>query len=448
MASVNTLIRKGYLLAGVMMAANMCIVNEVKATAAEVKDITGQTPKHNSIFNFNVKELNSSFKKKLDNNKGLSGNMVNLKCNFTISPSKDITFRKNFTFSLDDSSTLCYGDNAELKKNIVDLRKFKLKDVFQSVIAGGLKFSIYGYEITHELSPLSAKPEGYRISLFSVNNVLNVLNRLSCTSFNFGWIDFLNLSFMTSTPYATYCKYEDKDWLFSNKGGIKETALIIDILSLNKNFSDCFGMSFLLGTHYNFSDVATLLDFNKHLKNFSMQLSLNYSCKYIFLNFKAIFYMANNSIMNDHNGKVYLNSYLKYSCEISNGGFILPVRMEIGSNALKGRKIASWGKYSLIFQDICLDIKTDIYANKGVNNCLLSYDLSLTSSLEKCITFVAGFCSYEKGLLLIGEENEKLVLISNKNEKYSDDGNLRKNKWIYCPTPYLKIQVDWLEVLK
>jgi hypothetical protein len=32
MASVNTLIRKGYLLAGVIMAANMFIVNEVKAT--------------------------------------------------------------------------------------------------------------------------------------------------------------------------------------------------------------------------------------------------------------------------------------------------------------------------------------------------------------------------------------------------------------------------------
>ena len=39
MASVNTLIRKGYLLAGVIMAANMFVVNEVKATDEENNDI-------------------------------------------------------------------------------------------------------------------------------------------------------------------------------------------------------------------------------------------------------------------------------------------------------------------------------------------------------------------------------------------------------------------------
>ena len=38
MAKVNTLIRKGYLLAGVMMAANIFVVNEMKAMENDEKN--------------------------------------------------------------------------------------------------------------------------------------------------------------------------------------------------------------------------------------------------------------------------------------------------------------------------------------------------------------------------------------------------------------------------
>ena len=57
MAKVNMLIKKGYLLAGVIMAANMFIVNEVKATDEENND---------NILNTNEKNKNSSISHILD----------------------------------------------------------------------------------------------------------------------------------------------------------------------------------------------------------------------------------------------------------------------------------------------------------------------------------------------------------------------------------------------
>ena len=71
MANMNTLFRKGYLLAGIVMAANMFVVNEVRATEENNKEKENITPndnenlipveESNELYYFNKKYENASF---------------------------------------------------------------------------------------------------------------------------------------------------------------------------------------------------------------------------------------------------------------------------------------------------------------------------------------------------------------------------------------------------
>ena len=97
------------------------------------------------------------------------------------------------------------------------------------------------------------------------------------------------------------------------------------------------------------------------------------------MNLKLIGYFASNNIMCPNNmieKQEPRNICLDYT-NMSKDGCIVPVKIKLGSNVLKGKKMTAWGRNSLIFKDICLDIKSDLFfrTNPAV---LLSYDLYLT----------------------------------------------------------------------
>ena len=166
------------------------------------------------------------------------------------------------------------------------------------------------------------------------------------------------------------------------------------------------------------------------------------------MNLKLIGYRSSNSIMCKEASTdiIPLNIYLDYTTKKnkSEKGFIVPVRIKLGSSILKGKRVAAFGRNSLIFKDICLDIKSNVFyiTNLAV---LFSYDLSLNFSLEKYIDFAVGICSNSKGLKLYGENEVKSMVKVDDND--SSYGNTTSN-WIYFPIPYLKIQINWLELRK
>ena len=373
----------------------------------------------NFSINFNLKNLKSSFKKKMNDGK-ISGDVFSVEGNFMVSFLKNITYKRAFAVTLRDD--LNFSD--EDKDNIIDLSDTdKLKQAGSAVLSWLLdaerELSIYGYEITQRISPLSVKPYcGYRFNLFSVKNVFNVLNRLSCTSFNPGCMDFLNVSIMRTDAYS-----KDK-----KKFNLNLMNLCLDIFSVNKKFSNLLEIGFLIGTHYSLEEAKGLDQF---LENAALQFSLNCTCKYIFMNLKLIGYRSGNTIMS--NGK---NIYLDYFKEDS---YATPVKIKLGSSFFKGKETTLMG-YHFLLQDICLEIKTDLFS---ILPYLFSYDLSLCVSLEKYIDFTVGICSHDKGLPVSWNNATNLKSASDTNKAY--DG---ETAWIYLPIPYLKIQINWLEFRK
>lgn len=384
----------------------------------------------NFSINVNLENVKSSFKKKLSNEK-ISGDVLSIEGNFMVSFLKDITYKRAFPSTFGDASTFC-----DDKKIMIFSDSDKWKKTGCSVLSWFLdverELSIYGYKITQRISPLSAKSDcGYRLNIFSVKNVFNVLNRLSCTSFNPGCMDFLNVSIMRTDAYV-----ENKKKILDEKH--KLAGLCIDVFSVNKKFSNLLEIGFVFGTHYN---VGADKDFGWILGNAALQFSLNCTCKYIFMNLKLIGYFASNNIMCPNNmieKQEPRNICLDYT-NMSKDGCIVPVKIKLGSNVLKGKKMTAWGRNSLIFKDICLDIKSDLFfrTNPAV---LLSYDLYLNFSLEKYIDIAVGICSYDKGLGMYGKVEE---LCDAKYNRYDEN-----SRWIYTPTPYLKIQINWLELRK
>lgn len=389
----------------------------------------------NFSINFNLKNLKSSFKKKMNDGK-ISGDVFSVEGNFMVSFLKNITYKRAFAVTLRDD--LNFSD--EDKDNIIDLSDTdKLKQAGSAVLSWLLdaerELSIYGYEITQRISPLSVKPYcGYRFNLFSVKNVFNVLNRLSCTSFNPGCMDFLNVSIMRTDAYS-----KDK-----KKFNLNLMNLCLDIFSVNKKFSNLLEIGFLIGTHYN---VETDKDFGCILGNAALQFSLNCTCKYIFMNFKLIGYRNSNNIMcnkikiNEAENMMPLNIYLDYTNYNKDSVYIVPVIIKLGSSILNGKKMTAFGRKSLIFKDICLDIKSDLFIDKSLVN-LFSYDLSLNFSLEKYIDIAVGICSHYKGLGMFGNV-PGLVKVAANNTMYKID-----SYWMYTPVLYLKIQINWLELRK
>lgn len=389
----------------------------------------------------NLENVKSSFKKKMDDVK-ISGDVFSVEGNFMVSFLKNITYKRAFAVTLRDD--LNFSDKDRRKEKIVSFNTNKLKDAGSAVLSwfsdAERELSIYGYEITQRISPLSVKSDcGYRFNLFSVKNVFNVLNRLSCTSLNPGCMDFLNVSIMRTDAYL---KDENKKAFFTE--GCKLVGLCIDVFSVNKKFSNLLDIGFLIGTHYN---VGTDKDFNWILGNAALQFSLNCTCKYIFMNFKLIGYRNSNNIMcnkikiNDEDNMMPLNIYLDYTNRSKDSVCIVPVKIKLGSSILNGKKMTAWGRKSLIFKDICLDIKSDLFFDKSFVN-LFSYDLSLNCSLEKYIDIAVGICSHYKGLEMFGNVAD-LVKVAANNTKYKID-----SPWMYTPVLYLKIQINWLELRK
>ena len=69
MVKVSTLIRKGYLLAGVLMAANMFVVNEVKASS-ETKNLNNnETTEKKYIIDSDEKSITKDVKIEGEENK-------------------------------------------------------------------------------------------------------------------------------------------------------------------------------------------------------------------------------------------------------------------------------------------------------------------------------------------------------------------------------------------
>lgn len=383
----------------------------------------------NFSINFNLKNVESSLKKKL-NDKEISGDVLSVEGDFMMSFLKDITYKRAFPATFGDASTFC-----DDKKIMIFSDTEKWKKTGGEVLSWFLdverELSIYGYKITQRTSPLSVKSDaGYRVNLFSVKNVFNVLNRLSYTSLNPGCMDFLNVSIMRTDAYLK----EKKG--FSTEGR-KLVELCIDVFSVNKKFSDSLEIGFLFGTHYNLSDSIKLTDlFATGKCNLAFKFSLNYTCKYIFMNFKLIGYNnKDNKIMS--NGR--RNIYLDYFNEDSS--LVTPVKIKLGSSILKGKRVAAFGRNSLICKDICLDIKSDLF---NIYPYLFSYDLSLCVSLEKYIDFTVGICSHDKKGLPVSLDNvARLKSVSDTSIEYN-----RETAWIYLPIPYLKIQINWLELRK
>lgn len=385
----------------------------------------------NFSINVNLENVESSFKKKLNDEK-ISGDVFSIKGNFMVSFLKNITYKRAFPATFGDARNFCDG-----KKIMVLSSSNKWKktgwDVLSWFLDAERELSIYGYKITQRISPLSVKSDcGYRLNLFSVKNVFNVLNRLSCTSLNPGCMDFFNVSIMRTDAYI-----ENKEKILDKKH--KLAGLCIDVFSVNKKFSNLLEIGFVFGTHYN---VGADEKFSWILGNAALQFSLNCTCKYIFMNLKLIGYFASNNIMCS-NDKMFnelepRNICLDYT-NMTKDGCIVPVKIKLGSSVLKGKKMTAWGKKSLIFKDICLDIKSDLFfrTNPAV---LLSYDLYLNFSLEKYIDIAVGICSHDRGLGMYGKVKE---LHDNKYDKYD-----KISPWIYTPTPYLKIQINWLELRK
>ena len=151
------------------------------------------------------------------------------------------------------------------------------------------------------------------------------------------------------------------------------------------------------------------------------------------MNFKLIGYANGNTIMSQG-----MNTYLDYFREDSS--LVTPVKIKLGSSILKGKRVAAFGRNSLICKDICLDIKTDLF---NIHPYLFSYDLSLCVSLEKYIDFTVGICSHDKCLPVSWANATSLKSVSDSNKSYG-----KETAWIYLPIPYLKIQINWLEFRK
>ena len=376
----------------------------------------------NSSINFNLKNVKSSFKKTLNEEK-ISGDVLSSKGILMMSFFKDITYKMALPVTFGDAHKFCTDAN---KKIMIFSNTDEWKKTGGEVLSWFLdverKLSIYGYEITQRISPFSVKSDaGYRVNLFSVKNVFNILNRLSCTSLNPGCMDFLNVSIMRTDAYSK----EKKG--FSTEGR-KLVGLCIDVFSVNKKFSNLLEIGFLIGTHYSLEEAKGLDQF---LENAALQFSLNCTCKYIFMNLKLIGYRSGNTIMS--NGK---NIYLDYFKEDS---YATPVKIKLGSSFFKGKETTLMG-YHFLLQDICLEIKTDLFS---ILPYLFSYDLSLCVSLEKYIDFTVGICSHDKGLPVSWNNATNLKSASDTNKAY--DG---ETAWIYLPIPYLKIQINWLEFRK
>jgi hypothetical protein len=378
----------------------------------------------NFSINFNLKSLKSSFKKKMNVGK-ISGDVFSVEGNFMVSFLKNITYKRAFAVTLRDDLNFC--DEDKRKEKIASLDTKKLKAAGSAFLSWFLdaerELSIYGYEITQRISPLSVKSDcGYRFKLFSVKNVFNVLNRLSCTSFNPGCMDFLNVSIMRTDAYS------EKKQGFC----LGLMNLCLDIFSLNKKFSDSLEIGFLIGTHYNLEKANEI---KQILFNAALQFSLNCTCKYIFMDLKLIGYLSSNNIMGNDNTP--LNIYLDYTDKLEGG--VVPVKIKLGSSFFKGKRVAAFGRKSLICKDICLDIKSDILFHKNPA-ALFSYDLSLNFSLEKYIDIAVGICSHDKGLGMFGEVK------SLKKDK-AEYGEIN-SRWFYSPVLYLEIQINWLELRK
>ena len=371
----------------------------------------------NFSINFNLKNVKSSFKKTLNEEK-ISGDVFSSKGIFMMSFFKDITYKRALPVTFGDAHKFCTDTDKKIMifSNPEEWKKTG-GEVLSWFLDGERKLSIYGYEITQRISPFSVKSDaGYRVNLFSVKNVFNILNRLSCTSLNPGCMDFLNVSIMRTDAYS-----KDK------KIFLDSIAFCLDIFSLNKKFSDSLEIGFLIGAHYDLRNK-----FLDAISNFAFQFSLNYTCKYIFMNFKIIGYDNGNTIMS----KGMRNIYLDYFKENS---YVTPVKIKLGSSFFKGKETTLMG-YHFLLQDICLDIKTDLFS---IHPYLFSYDLSLCVSLEKYIDFTVGICSHHKGLPVSWNNATSLKSVSDTNKQY--DG---ETAWIYLPIPYLKIQINWLEFRK
>ena len=165
------------------------------------------------------------------------------------------------------------------------------------------------------------------------------------------------------------------------------------------------------------------------------------------MNFKLIGYRNSNNIMcnkikiNEAENMMPLNIYLDYTNYNKDSVYIVPVIIKLGSSILNGKKMTAFGRKSLIFKDICLDIKSDLFfrTNPAV---LLSYDLYLNFSLEKYIDIAVVICSHYKGLGMFGNV-PGLVKVAANNTMYKID-----SYWMYTPVLYLKIQINWLELRK
>ena len=384
----------------------------------------------------NLENVESSFKKKVNDEK-ISGDVLSVEGNFMMSLFNNITYKRALAVTFGDD--LNFGDkDKDYSIDLSDTEKLKkaVLAVLSWLLAAKSELSIYGYGITQRISPLSVKENaGYRVNLFSVKNVFNVLNRLSYTSSNPGCMDLLNVSIMRTDAYL-----KDKKG-FSTVGG-----LCIDVFSVNKKFSNLLEIGFLIGTHYN---LEKLWGLDQFLENAALQFSLNCTCKYIFMNLKLIGYRSSNSIMckKDSSNIMPLNIYLDYTTKKNNSekGFIVPVRIKLGSSILKGKRVAAFGRNSLICKDICLDIKSNVFYSKSLA-VLFSYDLSLNFSLEKYIDFAVGICSNSKGLKLWGDKEEVKTMAKVDDSTAATYGD--PSRWIYFPIPYLKIQINWLELRK
>ena len=384
----------------------------------------------NFSINVNLENIESSFKKKL-NDKKISGDVFSIKGNFMVSFLKNITYKRAFPATFGDARTFCDDDKKIMIFSSSDKWKKTGWDVLSWFLDVERELSIYGYKITQRISPLSVKSDcGYRLNLFSVKNVFNVLNRLSCTSLNPGCMDFFNVSIMRTDAYL-----KNKKKILEKKH--KLAGLCIDVFSVNKKFSNLLEIGFVCGTHYN---IEADKKFGWILGNAALQFSLNCTCKYIFMNLKLIVYFTSNNIMcptDMLDEQEPRNICLDYT-NISKDGCIVPVKIKLGSSVLKGKKMPLMG-YHFILQDICLDIKSDLFFRKDPA-VLLSYDLYLNFSLEKYIDIAVGICSHDKGLGMYGRVEE---LHDDKYNKYDEN-----SRWIYTPTPYLKIQINWLELRK
>lgn len=396
------------------------------------KKLAGQISQQKCSFNLNIKKVSSSFKKKLDREK-ISGDVFSIEGNFIVSFLKDITYKRAFTVTFADDLKFC-GDDKTI--TLSDSEKWKNAGwtVLSWFLDAERELSIYGYKITQSISPLSVKSDaGYRVNLFSVKNVFNVLNRFSYTNLNPGCMDFLNVSLMRNDAYI-----KQKENFLEKKH--KLLGLCIDIFSVNKKFSNLLEIGFLLGTHC-FSEGKGIEQF---FENAALQFSLNCTCKYIFLNLKLIGYRSSNNIMCKKEGsdEKSNNIYIDYTNKSGEAFYIVPVKIKLGSNILKGKKMTAWGRNSLIFKDICLEMKTDIFFNKSFFN-LFSYDLSLNFSLEKYIDIAVGICSHDKGLKMLGDV-KALEKVDDSTNTYGEI----KSYWVWFPIPYLKIQINWLELRK